>query len=89
MAKNSTNWWVYIVECGDHTFYTGSSPDIFKRIMVHNSGKGAKYTRSRLPVSLVYTEQFATRSEALKREAIIKKMTRKEKENLIKIIFLQ
>lgn len=84
MPESQASWWIYIVQCADRTFYTGCSPDVPKRILAHNSGKGAKYTRSRLPVSLIYTEQYTTQSEALKREAVIKKMTRKEKENLIR-----
>lgn len=85
MTEPQAEWWIYIVQCADHTFYTGSSPDVTNRVLTHNSGRGAKYTRSRLPVSLVYTERFSTQSEAFKREAAIKKMTRKEKENLIRL----
>ncbi len=74
---------VYMVCCADKSLYTGIAVDVEKRIEVHNSGKGAKYTRSRLPVSLVYKEEGFTKSEALKRELEIKDLTRKEKEALI------
>ena len=74
---------VYMVCCADKSLYTGIAVDVEKRIEVHNSGKGAKYTRSRLPVSLVYKEEGFTKSEALKREMEIKDLTRKEKEALI------
>lgn len=72
-----------MVCCADNSLYTGIAVDVEKRIEVHNSGKGAKYTRSRLPVSLVYKEEGFTKSEALKRELEIKDLTRKEKEVLI------
>lgn len=72
-----------MVLCGDNTLYTGIAADVERRIRVHNSGQGAKYTRSRLPVRLVYKEEGLTKSEALKREIAIKKLTRKEKEALI------
>ncbi len=72
-----------MVCCADNSLYTGIAVDVEKRIEVHNSGKGAKYTRSRLPVSLVYKEEGFTKSEALKRELEIKDLTRKEKEALI------
>jgi len=75
--------YVYIAECAAGTLYTGYTTDPQKRIDVHNSGKGAKYTRSRLPVRLVYTEEFATKNEALKREAAIKRMKRGKKIELI------
>ena len=76
-------WFVYILECSDHSLYTGCTNDVVKRLAVHNSGKGAKYTRSRVPVRVVYTETAATRSEAAKREAAIKKLSTVEKQQLI------
>lgn len=76
-------YYVYILKCFDDTFYTGITNNIEKRIKIHNSGKGAKYTRSRLPVVLVYFEILEDKSSALKREIQIKKLTRKEKEFLI------
>ncbi|MGL5675464.1 MAG: GIY-YIG nuclease family protein [Cellulosilyticaceae bacterium] len=75
--------YVYIVVCKDETYYTGYTIDIEKRLKVHNEGKGAKYTKMRYPVILVYKECFTTKSEALKREYAIKQLTRKQKEALI------
>lgn len=75
---------LYIVRCCDDTLYTGITLDVQKRILEHNTSlKGAKYTHSRRPVSLVYQEPCSDKSEALKREIAIKKMTRQQKENLI------
>ena len=74
---------VYILRCGDDTFYTGITNDLDKRILEHNtSDRGAKYTRYRRPVTLVYHELHTNKSEALKREITIKKMTRSQKERL-------
>ncbi|MBQ6133283.1 MAG: GIY-YIG nuclease family protein [Lachnospiraceae bacterium] len=81
--NKENDYCVYMVCCADNSLYTGIAVDVEKRIEVHNSGKGAKYTRSRLPVSLVYKEEGFTKSEALKRELEIKDLTRKEKEALI------
>ncbi len=75
--------YTYIVECADGTYYTGWTNHLEKRIQDHNDGKGAKYTKARTPVTLVYYETFETKSEALKREAAIKKLSRREKEALI------
>lgn len=75
--------YVYILECKDGSYYTGWTTDVDARVTAHNSGSGAKYTRSRLPVKLVYVEPVADRSAALKREAVIKKLTRAQKEKLI------
>jgi putative endonuclease len=75
--------WVYIVVCSDGTYYTGWTNDLARRVEAHNSGRGARYTRSRRPVKLVYHEGFATESEARRREAQIKKMTRTEKAVLV------
>lgn len=74
---------VYIVRCHDDTYYTGYAVDVTQRIATHNAGKGAKYTRARLPVVLVHQEIFATKSEAMKREYAIKQLTRSQKERLI------
>ena len=76
-------YYTYILECADGTYYTGYTDDPVKREKVHNSGKGAKYTRPRLPVKMIYTEEFETKSEALKREIAIKALTRKQKEKLV------
>jgi putative endonuclease len=80
------NWHVYIVRCSDDTLYTGIAKDVEKRIAEHNSGNlaGAKYTRSRGPVELVYQEQVNTRSEAVRREIEIKKLSKKQKEILLR-----
>ena len=77
------SWYVYIVRCRDGTLYTGSTCDVDRRVAVHNSGKGAKYTRSRLPVSPVYREACPDKSAALRREIAIKQLTRLQKEALI------
>lgn len=75
---------IYIVECSDGTFYTGYAKNVERRVKEHNNSlKGAKYTRSRRPVTLRYVESFETRSDACKREAAIKKMKREQKEQLI------
>jgi putative endonuclease len=74
---------VYIVECADGSLYTGVSVDIASRICKHNTGKGAKYTRSRVPVTLVYTEAAGSKSDALVRELQIKKMSAEQKRILI------
>lgn len=75
-------YFVYLAECIDKTLYCGIAKDVKKRIEQHNKGEGARYTRPRRPVKLVYCEKKASRGEALKREAEIKKMSRKEKEGL-------
>jgi putative endonuclease len=75
--------YVYIVKCNDESLYTGWTNNIEKRIKMHNSGQASKYTRARLPVKLVYLENLGNKSLALRREAAIKKMTRKEKIVLI------
>ena len=75
--------YTYIVKCSDETFYTGWTNDLEKRIEMHNSGKGAKYTKARLPVELVYYEAFDTKEEAMSREWHIKRLSRSEKQKLI------
>lgn len=77
-------WSVYILRCGDGSLYTGVAVDVQARLKMHRSGKGAKYTRGRGPLELVYTEECSDKSEALKRELSIKALTRAEKENLLK-----
>ncbi len=76
--------YTYILKCADGTLYCGWTNDLEKRIKAHNSGKGAKYTRSRLPVTLVYFEEFENPVDAQKREYQIKLLSRSEKLNLIK-----
>lgn len=75
--------YTYIVECSDGSFYTGWTNDLEKRIKVHNEGKGAKYTKCRRPVVLVYYEKFQTKEEAMSREWAIKHMTREQKIRMI------
>ena len=74
---------VYILRCGDGTLYTGCTNDLARRLRAHQSGRGAKYTRSRLPVELVYWEAAEDRAAALRREAAVKRMNRREKLALI------
>ncbi len=76
-------YYTYILRCGDGSLYTGYTTDLQKRLKVHNSGKGGKYTRSHLPVELAYFEEHATKGEALSREAQIKALSREEKLKLI------
>lgn len=75
--------YTYIVECQDGSYYTGWTNNLEKRIQAHNDGKGAKYTKSKRPVRLVYYETFETKREAMQREYAIKQMTRLEKEQLV------
>ena len=76
-------YWVYILRCADGTLYTGITDDMERRLAAHNSGKGAKYTRGRGPVELVYREEAADKSAALRRELAIKRLSRAEKLALI------
>lgn len=76
------SWYVYMVRCRDNSLYTGYTDDPNRRLAVHNAGKGAKYTKSRLPVQLVYREECPDKSTALKREYAIKRLTKAEKELL-------
>jgi putative endonuclease len=78
-------WYVYIVQCSDKSLYTGITVDLDRRVLEHNtSNKGAKYTRPRRPVQLVYSETYEDRSSASKRESAIKKLNRVEKLALLK-----
>jgi putative endonuclease len=79
---NKKNY-TYILQCADDSLYTGWTNDLDKRLIAHNKGKASKYTRSRLPVSLVYYEEFETKQEAMSREYAIKQLSRKEKLQLI------
>lgn len=76
-------WYVYILRCGDGSLYTGITTDVQSRLEAHRSGKGAKYTRGRAPLELVYREECGDHSQALKRELAIKSLTREEKKKLI------
>lgn len=80
MAANN---YTYIVKCKDGSLYTGWTTDVEKRVKAHNAGKGAKYTKTRRPVELVYYEMFETKEEAMKREYAIKHMPRAKKLELI------
>lgn len=77
-------WYLYILKCVDDTLYIGITPDIEKRLAKHNAGKGAKYTRGRLPVILLFSTPCANRSEALQLEYRMKKLSRREKLDLIR-----
>ena len=85
VRKNTSNesWFVYLLRCNDDSIYCGITNDLEKRLEKHNSGKGAKYTRSRIPSVIVYSEKKENKSEAAKREYEIKKMTRKQKLEII------
>lgn len=72
-------WFVYVVQCRDSSYYTGVSTDVQHRVDTHNTGKGAKYTRSRRPVRLMWHKQFPSQSDALKFEASFKRLTRIQK----------
>lgn len=75
--------YVYIIKCSDNTLYTGYTTDVDKRILTHNKGIGAKYTRGRTPVTLLHKESFTNKGEALKREHFIKKLSREKKLQII------
>ena len=75
---------VYILSCSDGTYYTGAAKDIDQRLLEHQKGKAAKYTRGRLPVQLIYAEYCETMSRALKREKEIQKLSRPEKEKMVR-----
>lgn len=75
--------YTYILKCKDGSYYTGWTNDLKKRLQAHNDGKGAKYTKYRRPVQLVYYETFKSKQEAMSREYAIKHLSRKEKEELI------
>jgi putative endonuclease len=77
------SYYCYILECADGTYYTGWTVDPEKRVAVHNKGRGARYTRTRCPVRLVYVEELPDRTAAMKREIAIKKMKRERKKKLI------
>jgi putative endonuclease len=81
--KRSGKFYVYILECSDKTYYTGYTPDLKKRIELHNSGKGAKYTRDRRPVKLAWCKEYKYFKLAFLEEKRIKKLTREQKERLV------
>ena len=75
--------YTYLLQCADGSLYCGWTNCLWERVKVHNEGRGAKYTRGRRPVELLYFEEFATKQEAMQREAAIKRLTRQEKEKLV------
>lgn len=81
---SGSGWTVYVLRCGDGTFYTGIARDLARRLMAHEQGAGARYTRGRGPFSLVYTEPCEDRSHAQVREAAIKRLSREAKEQLVR-----
>ena len=82
--KSDATWFVYLMQCADNSLYTGITNDLPRRLEQHNAGTASRYTRSRLPVELVYDEAQESQSHALKRELAIKALSRQEKESLIK-----
>jgi putative endonuclease len=85
MKRNyEKRFFVYILKCSDGTFYTGWTTDVHRRCLVYNQGKGAKYTRSRLPVEVQYWVECDTKSEAMKREIVIKNLCKTQKKELIR-----
>jgi predicted GIY-YIG superfamily endonuclease len=83
---NDSGWFVYILRCADGTYYTGITNDLERRCRQHNAGTGSRYTRCRLPARVVYHEPQATRSLALKREAAVKALSRRQKEALVRTV---
>jgi putative endonuclease len=82
--KRKGSFFAYIVQCRDETYYTGYTQDLEERLSLHNSGKGAKYLRSKSPVKLVYTKEYRYYKNALNAERRIKELTRKQKSKLVK-----
>ncbi len=83
-APEDKKYYAYLLLCADSSIYSGYTINLKRRLAQHNQGKGAKYTRSRLPVELIYSEGFATKNQALKREAAFKRLSHKEKLQFIK-----
>jgi putative endonuclease len=82
--NDSSSWYIYIVQCADHSLYTGITTDLLRRVEEHNSSpNGARYTRARRPVRLVYLEQSESRSAASQREHALKRLSRAEKHQLV------
>jgi len=82
--KNAASWMLYVLKCSDNTLYTGITTDVLRRVHQHNSGTASRYTRSRLPVKLVFGEPCLSRSQALKKEYAMKRLSRKKKEEFIR-----
>ena len=79
MEETGSRWWLYMLRCADGTLYTGITTDVERRLAEHNSGRGAKYTRSRRPVEVVYREPCPDKSAALRREIAVKRLSRAHK----------
>ncbi len=84
--KRHGRYFVYIVECKDGTYYTGYTPDLDRRIKLHNNGKGGKYTRERRPVKLVWSKEYRYFKKAFLEEKRIKRLTRRQKEKLVRYV---
>lgn len=84
IGVRKAGWVVYLLRCGDGSLYTGITNDLTRRLRQHQEGKGARYTRGRGPLTLVYIERFATRGEALRREAAIKRLSTRKKQELVR-----
>lgn len=76
-------YFAYILECADNTYYIGSTDNLYARVALHNEGRGASYTKRRLPAKLVYYEEFQERSQAMKRERELKKLNKQQKKKLV------
>ena len=85
LNPSGNRWFVYLLRCGDGSLYTGIAKDVDRRCQQHNAGTASRYTRSRLPVVAVYREAHASRSLALRREAAIKALSRRQKETLVQL----
>jgi predicted GIY-YIG superfamily endonuclease len=82
--KKAAAWLLYVLKCRDNTLYTGITIDVSRRVQQHNSGTASRYTRSRLPVRLIFSEPCRSRSQALKKEYAMKRLSRKKKEEYLK-----
>jgi len=82
--KKAAAWQLYVLKCRDNTLYTGITIDVSRRVQQHNSGSASRYTRSRLPVKLIFSEPCRSRSQALKKEFAMKRLSRKKKEEYLK-----
>ncbi len=85
MASGKTGWWVYVLRCADGTLYCGSTPDLVARLAAHNDGRGAKYTRGRLPVKIAFKRRLHDKSSAMREEARIKRLSRRDKLALLSL----
>ncbi len=82
--KKAAAWLLYVLKCRDNTLYTGITLDVSRRVQQHNSGTASRYTRSRLPVMLIFSEPCRSRSQALKKEYAMKRLSRKKKEEYLR-----